>query len=122
MRNETEQKAILLQAVADPSRLRLLKCLQVRPLCVCELVQATGMPQSRVSRHLKILRDTGLVIDQRDAQWVVYSLADEDDRSSSGLLRLLAQWLENAPEIAADRKALKSVSRRARIEGTNVAD
>jgi len=109
---ETKQAVRLLEAVADTNRLRILKCLQVRPACVCELVQATLMPQPRVSRHLRILRDVGLVQDSRDAQWVEYSLAPTDDGSPEAqLLALVAGWLAEDPTAQADLQRYATASR-----------
>lgn len=109
---DLRQTVILLQALADPNRLRILKCLQARPACVCELVQATGIPQPRVSRHLGVLRDAGLVVDGRDAQWVEYSLVEADPTSpETALLSLLRDALEDDARILADREGLKHASR-----------
>ncbi|MCD6350975.1 MAG: winged helix-turn-helix transcriptional regulator, partial [Armatimonadetes bacterium] len=71
---DLHKEAELLKAVAHENRLRILGCLLVRPACVCELMDATGLYQPCVSRHLRILRHLGLVRDQREAQWVVYSV------------------------------------------------
>ena len=102
----------LLQAAADENRLRILKCLQARPACVCELVQATGMPQPRVSRHLRILRDAGLVADRRDAQWVEYSLVQPRPESAEAkLLRLTLDELSQDGNVIADLARLASASR-----------
>jgi ArsR family transcriptional regulator len=112
MPDQVARMAALFQAVADPNRMRLLKCLQVRPCCVCELVQATGMLQPRVSRHLRVLRDAGLVVDTRDAQWVEYSLARPEPGSAAAeLLGLIAVWLEDAEQTRADRRRLAMASR-----------
>ena len=112
MTDDARQATRLLQAAADPNRLRILKCLQVRPCCVCELVQATGMPQPRVSRHLRILRDAGLVTDARDAQWVEYSLRQAERGSAeAGILALVSRWLEQDEQTIADRKRLARATR-----------
>ena len=112
MRDDTRKAVRLLQAAADPNRLRILKCLQVRPCCVCELVQATGMPQPRVSRHLGILRDAGLVTDARDAQWVEYSLHQAETGSAEAeVLALVSRWLEEDEQTVADRKRLARATR-----------
>ncbi len=102
----------LLQAIAENSRLRLLKCLQARSACVCELIQATGMSQTRVSRHLGILKDAGLVKDEREAQWVAYSLAQPPAGTlTAALLALLAEWGEDDEQVVSDRKRLASAQR-----------
>jgi len=104
--------ADLFQAAADDNRLRLLKCLQVRPACVCELVQATGLPQPRISRHLRVLRDAGLVCDCRDAQWVQYCLVRPQQSSAEeAVLSLIASLLEDDEQVLADRRRLADASR-----------
>ena len=65
------------KALSDETRIRLLKLLQQRELCVCELMQALDMTQSRISRNLGILKDAGLVQDRRDGLWVHYSLNEK---------------------------------------------
>jgi len=62
------------KALSDETRIRLLKLLSERELCVCELMQALDMTQSRVSRNLGILKEAGLVKDRRDGLWIYYSL------------------------------------------------
>ncbi len=111
--SESLDRAVrLLEACADSNRLRILKCLQVRPACVCELVQALQVPQPRVSRHLRTLRDAGLVVDSRDAQWVEYSLAPrEKDSDVEALWTLIDGGLESDPQIVADRKGLETATR-----------
>ena len=107
-----EDTARLFQALAETSRLRLLKCLQVRPACVCELMQATGMSQTRVSRHLRVLREAGLVGDAREAQWVIYSLAQPPVGALGGqLLALLEEWGEDKEQVSADRQRLAAATR-----------
>ena len=65
----------LLAAMAEPTRLAALTLLRDgREHCVCELMRALGASQSRMSRHMTTLRQAGLVVDRRDAQWVRYRL------------------------------------------------
>ncbi len=63
-----------LKALADPTRLRLLRLLLDKPLCVCELTFALKMEQSRVSHQLQILRAAGMVEDRRDGRWIIYQI------------------------------------------------
>ena len=63
----------LLSALADPTRLGALRLLwDGEEHCVCELMRKLGASQSRMSRHMATLRQAGLVVDRRDAQWVRY--------------------------------------------------
>ena len=62
------------KVMADPLRLQMLLLLQRGELCVCDLVDATGMSQPKVSRHLAQLREYGLLLDRKDSRWVYYRL------------------------------------------------
>jgi len=64
------------KALADETRLRLVAILLAHELAVGEIVQALSLKQSRISRHLKILADSGLLNARRDGQWVFYRAAD----------------------------------------------
>ena len=64
----------LFKALGDPTRLRIIKLLLKRPLCVCELVFVLKMEQSRISHHLQILREAGLVKDKREGRWMIYGI------------------------------------------------
>lgn len=66
----------LLKAVAEPTRLRIVLLLrQYDELCVCHLQDYLGLPQPKISRHLKTLRDAGIVTDRREGQWVHYRIS-----------------------------------------------
>jgi len=64
----------IFKTLSDPTRVRLLSLLEREELAVQELMEVLGMAQSRVSRHLAILRDAGLVRDRRDGTYVFYHL------------------------------------------------
>ena len=66
----------LFKALADETRLRILNLVSHRELCVCHVVEALGLGQSKVSRHLAHLRNAGLVNDRREGLWMYYSLAE----------------------------------------------
>ncbi|MDO6585043.1 metalloregulator ArsR/SmtB family transcription factor [Salipiger sp. 1_MG-2023] len=64
-----------LSALAEPTRLAAIRRLRDgQEHCVCELMDALGATQSRMSRHMQVLKQAGLVVDRRDAQWVRYRL------------------------------------------------
>ncbi len=67
----------LCHALSDPTRLAILDRLRHGEQCVCNLVDAIGGGQSRLSFHLKTLKDAGLVTDRKDGRWVHYSLSAE---------------------------------------------
>jgi ArsR family transcriptional regulator len=63
----------VLSALAEPTRLGAMRLLEDgAEHCVCELMMKLDASQSRMSRHMKVLREAGLVLDRRDAQWVRY--------------------------------------------------
>ncbi len=63
------------QLLSDKTRLRIVSLMQQQgELCVCELVHALGVIQPKISRHLAVLRDVGVVIDRRQGQWIYYRL------------------------------------------------
>jgi ArsR family transcriptional regulator len=69
----TDRVLQVLSALSDPTRLAAVRLLwDGKELCVCELMQRLGASQSRMSRHMAVLKVAGLVIDRRDAQWVRY--------------------------------------------------
>ena len=68
--------AALFQALADPTRLRILSLLRAMELSVGELAQLLGQSQPRVSRHVRILSDSGLVGRRKEGSWVYLQLAD----------------------------------------------
>jgi ArsR family transcriptional regulator, arsenate/arsenite/antimonite-responsive transcriptional repressor len=68
----------IFSALSDPIRLRSLALLAKQgELCVCELTHALQANQPKISKHMAALRESGLVRDRRDAQWVLYSLAPD---------------------------------------------
>jgi ArsR family transcriptional regulator, arsenate/arsenite/antimonite-responsive transcriptional repressor len=110
----------IFKALGDRSRIRILKMLEVRPLCVCEITAILGFGQSSVSRHLGILRDAGLVIDEKDGLWVNYSLVVPADEPLVSIMSGLRRWGEGDVQVAGDREAAGRVSRH-RICGTSIA-
>ncbi len=71
----TEDLAPLFRVLADETRLKIFALLAKEELCVCEIEDVLGLPQSRVSNHLAVLRRAGLVRHRRDAmdsRWIFY--------------------------------------------------
>ena len=87
--------------LADPNRILILYTLSDNSFNVSDLANAIELPQSTVSRHLKILRDRGMVTAQRDGQSVFYTLTDDRIIQALDLLRaMLASALQNQAELA----------------------
>lgn len=78
------------QALADPTRLRILERLRRGERCVCELTDALEAGQSRLSFHLRVLREAGLVQDRKVGRWVYYALVPEAFEALVGALTPLA--------------------------------
>ena len=91
----------IMKALSDPNRVKMIKLLQRRMLCVCEIQETMGLAQSTASKHLKILEDAGLITYSRERLWVNYRLA-AGDRSPyvANLLGNLQHWLEADAEVA----------------------
>ena len=101
-----------MKALSDPNRVKMIKMLQNRPLCVCEIKAALGIAQSTTSKHLKLLEDAGLVRSFKDGLWVNYSLADGSDSPfAANMIGNLKHWLDNEPEIQALNEILPGIDR-----------
>lgn len=90
------QSEVLFKAMADPTRQRTLAVLRRNELTVSELVLVLRQPQSTVSRHLKVLRDAGLIRDRRDGNAVLYSVSASSNglrRENGGLGARLVAWV-----------------------------
>jgi len=71
---DPRRAARLFHAVSDETRLALIDMLRDGERCVCELQDALSAAQSRLSFHLKVLKDAGMVHDRKEGRWVYYSL------------------------------------------------
>src|SRR6187401_2945027 len=72
-----KQAATLFHALSDETRLALLERLRGGEHCVCELTDLMKAAQSRLSFHLKVLKDAGLIQDRRDRRWLYYPLTPQ---------------------------------------------
>ena len=102
----------VMKALSDPNRVKLLKLLQRRVMCVCEIQAALEIAQPTVSKHLKVLEDAGLVGREKDGLWVNYSLTD-GGRSpyAASLLGNLRHWLDDDRQIAHLRERSNNLRR-----------
>jgi ArsR family transcriptional regulator len=90
----------VMKALSDPNRVKMIKMLQFRPFCVCEIKEALNIAQSTASKHLKILEDAGLVTGVKDGLWVNYSLdGGNGSPYSAHINEILKHWLDDEPEI-----------------------
>ena len=101
-----------MKALSDPNRLKIVKLLQRKSLCVCEIQAVLGVSQPTVSSHLKVLEEAGLVSYKKNGLWVNYYLTNgEDSPYAASLLGNLRHWLEDDPDVALLMESLPTVSR-----------
>lgn len=99
-KNMREQVALMhaqfCQALADPTRIMILYALKENPHSVNELSEVIGLTQPSISRHLKVLRERGLVNAHRSGQSVIYTLGDKRIIDAMEILRgILVEQIEN---------------------------
>ena len=102
----------IFKALSDSNRIRILKMLESKEMCVCEISYILNLANSTVSKHLSILRDAGLITDFKDGKWVNYNLRTSPDSIyTKELLTLVKEWLPDDAIIKADQKKLGCCSR-----------
>ena len=89
----------VMKALSDPSRVKVVKMLQHKEMCVCEIQFALGLAQPTVSKHLKVLEDAGLVQSKKDGLWVNYTLSGGGSPYAATLLGNLKHWLQDDLDI-----------------------
>src|SRR5690606_14030098 len=107
MSAESLQK--ILRTLADPTRVRILALLELEELAVQELMEVLGMAQSRVSRHLGILREAGLLRDRREGTYVFYRFAAPAEGAWRDAWALARRELAGDPQHERDAAALARV-------------
>jgi ArsR family transcriptional regulator len=107
-----EEKTRIFKALSDPNRLRILKMLQTKSLCVCEITDVLKLATSTVSKHLSILKGTGFIIEEKDGKWVNYLInpRPSDERISS-VLSTLDFWISDDQLIISDKQKVQKVDR-----------
>lgn len=105
----------LFGAFANPTRLRILNLLHAeKEVCVCDLCEVLGELQPKVSRHLRTLREAGLVQVRTEGKWKLYALAQPRTPLQRTLLRCVGQCLAELEELAEDRRRLEGIESRLR--------
>ena len=92
--------AALFHALSDQTRLSILQRLRLGERCVCDLTDALDAAQSRLSFHLKVLKEAGLVTDRREGRWMYYTLNAESLAEAAELVEAMA-----AAPSAAERRS-----------------
>jgi len=99
------------KAIADPTRVRILKLLGGGELCVCQITAVLGLAPATVSKHLAALKTAGLLRQRRDGKWIHYRLAECDlNPYARPFLALVGACLADDPTMAEDRRLLAMVN------------
>ena len=103
----------VMKAAADGTRVKILKMLQQRKLCVCEMQAVLGISQPSVSRHLRLLEDADLVRSEKDGMWNNFRLArpEEANPFAKTILAHLREWLDDDASVQELLKQAKVVDR-----------
>ncbi|OGU55389.1 MAG: transcriptional regulator, partial [Ignavibacteria bacterium GWC2_35_8] len=98
----------LFKALSDPNRLRILKMLQSKSLCVCEITDVLKLATSTVSKHLSILKDGGFILEQKNGKWVNYLINPRpSDPRISSLISTLDFWISDDQLIISDKQKVQ---------------
>lgn len=109
-----EDLITVLKALSDKNRIRILKMLERKSLCVCEITAILGLAVSTTSKHLSILKEASLIFEQKEGKWVNYHLnSATQNKYIRETLPLLKTWLKQDETI---RKDLDMVNRVSRID------
>lgn len=110
------------KALADETRLQIL-CLLMgeEELCVCDIMRALGITQSKASRHLRYLFNVGLVTDRREGAWMYYRMAVAPGSDQEKFIKLLGEVLAVTPEAERVRQRLKEWLKAKGADGEGVS-
>jgi DNA-binding transcriptional ArsR family regulator len=100
------------KAVADPTRIRMLKLLEGGERCVCEIMEVLDVVQSTASKHLNILKAAGLVESRKNGTWSYYRLAERSREHNRDFLKFIALHLNDDGVITRDREVLTRKEKR----------
>ncbi len=73
-----QQLLLIFKALSEETRLRILRLLEKKELCVCDITESLNMTQPNISFHLGMLKEAGLIKDRKNGRWVHYSLNESD--------------------------------------------
>jgi len=100
---------IILKALANPARLRIVKLLEAGELCVCDIITVVGLKQSTISKHLNILKNAGLVDDRKDGTWAYYRLSKNSINEYNLFMNsVIKKCLNENEEVIKDKKKMNT--------------
>lgn len=106
------KQSSIFKALSEPNRLRIIKMLMERTLCVCEITEILKLAPSTVSKHLSILKKSGLIIDEKQNKWINYKInpAINNEVIISNLF-LIKYLLEDDETIKKDKNKMRFINR-----------
>ena len=107
-----EKLVNIFKALGDKNRMRIVKMLQHKPLCVCEITAILQLAPSTVSKHLSILKNSEIIGSVKDGKWVECHLRpNRKNVFLSGILPLITYWINDDEQIKNDRQKLEATNR-----------
>jgi ArsR family transcriptional regulator, arsenate/arsenite/antimonite-responsive transcriptional repressor len=100
-----------LKVLADKNRIRIIKLLSYKKMCVCGLAHIIGITQPSISRHLQKLKSHGFISCEQDHFWTNCILKKPDDIYGASLIKFLKKWLNDDPVIKNDLIKAKKFNR-----------
>lgn len=97
---DLDRASVVLKLLGDRTRLTIMKILEYRECCVCELVEIFQVSQPSISQHLRKLRDAGLVQEEKRGQWTYYAL-NEESNDFPMVQTILKQLLDQGTKLKA---------------------
>ncbi|MCB2182129.1 MAG: metalloregulator ArsR/SmtB family transcription factor [Desulfobulbaceae bacterium] len=102
----------VMKALSDPSRIKIIKMLGEKEMCVCEMTAVLELAQPTVSKHMKVLEDAGLVDFSKQGSWVNYRLVQDDSNQyAQTMLIHMKKWLSDDKQVMDVIIRAKSVNR-----------
>ncbi|HHF98807.1 MAG TPA: metalloregulator ArsR/SmtB family transcription factor [Candidatus Aerophobetes bacterium] len=111
----------ILKILSDEIRLKIVYLLsQESELCVCELMEALKMSQSRISNHLRILRNTGIIEAKREGKWMFYCLKrDKMDKAILNIIVNITKTIDKEGYLTEEKELVKKlISKRGELSGS----
>lgn len=107
-----EEHIKIFKSLSDPNRIRILKMLQGKTLCVCEITEVLKLAASTVSSHLSTLKESGLIIEKKNGKWINYSInPNPDNPVLASIIAMMNLWFENSEIVIIDKKKACCVDR-----------
>jgi ArsR family transcriptional regulator len=100
--------AKLFKAISNETRLAIMVLLSQKELCVCQIEKILNLSQAKVSRHLTVLKHTGLVSDRREGLWIYYSIVKPRNKIESKIYEIFTEFKINLKELRVDAAKLRN--------------